>query len=99
MSDYPDAADFFCGLESKKANGIIVEDKAFNALYDQAVQMVGSPEKAAAYEKLNAMALEMTPVLLTPVIPECVLTHKRVKNYAVDLYSHGEEQYLDVEPS
>lgn len=61
--------------------------------------MVDSPEKVAAYEKLNSMALEITPVLLAPVIPECFLTHKRVKNYVIDLYSHGEEQYLDVDPS
>ncbi|WP_339044739.1 hypothetical protein [Cardinium endosymbiont of Tipula unca] len=76
-----------------------MEDHPFNALYDQSAQMVDSPEKAAVYEKLNAMALETTPALLIPLIPEYALTHKRVKNYVVDVYSHGVEQYWDVDPS
>lgn len=98
-ADYPDAAYFFCNLQLKRGHGITMEDQVFNELCDESVQMVDSPEKVAAYEKLNVMALEITPAFLTPLIPEYALTHKRVKNYVVDLYSHGVEQYLDVDPS
>ncbi|TDG95170.1 ABC transporter substrate-binding protein [Cardinium endosymbiont of Culicoides punctatus] len=99
ITDFPDASDFFCGLRFKTVGGgIHMEDPTFDKLYDQAVQMEDFPEKTAAYEKLNGMLVETMPALLLPALPEYMLVHKRVKNYAIDLYSRGAEQYVDVDP-
>ena len=99
-ADYPDAECFLSLLyKSDQIVGIgaYFNDPIYNGLYESAMTMKPSPERAALYEQLNRMAAALVPAIYAVHQTRPLLYQGWVKNVLWADCLYGTEQYMNID--
>jgi len=99
-ADYPDAECFLSLLyKSDQIVGIgaYFNDPIYNDLYESAMTMRPSPERAALYEQLNRMAAACVPAIYAVHQTHPLLYQGWVKNVLWADCLYGSEQYMNID--
>lgn len=101
QADYPDEQTFLQLFWSKNAspgpNSANYSNPEYDKLYERAIVLPDGPERRDLYRKMEAMAIEDTPWLMTFYSVAYSLRYDWVGNLSDNTYAHGNRKYITLD--
>ena len=100
VGDYPDGENFLQLFYSKNAgscNRVFYRDPAFDRMYEAAILLPDTPERAAKYRQLVAYLAEQCPWIMEGYPVSFQLLHSWLENYRPHDFAFARWKYLSVD--